>query len=83
MGPQGFYYYLHLMSKALNIAGVEALQLKDGKRVDWRHEAALRLLNLQQANGSWVNTNGRWWEKDPCLVTAYGTLALEIIYRGL
>jgi squalene-hopene/tetraprenyl-beta-curcumene cyclase len=43
----------------------------------------MRLINLQQRDGSWVNENGRWWEKDPNLVTAYALMALEIIYRRL
>jgi len=83
MGAQGYYYYLHLMTKALNAAGVEALQLKNGLEVNWRKEVALRLINLQQRDGSWLNDNGRWWEKDPNLVTAYSVMALEIIHRGM
>lgn len=83
MGPQGYYYYLHLMTKALNTYGVDTLELQDGRRVDWRREVALRLIHLQQRDGSWGNTNGRWWEKDPNLVTAYAVLSLEIIWRGI
>ncbi|HEY6168749.1 MAG TPA: cycloartenol synthase, partial [Verrucomicrobiae bacterium] len=83
MGPQGLYYYLHLMTKALHAYGVDQLELKDGRRIDWRHEVALRLLNLQQRDGSWSNENNRWWEKDAALVTAYTVLSLEILWRGL
>lgn len=83
MGEQGFYYYLHLMVKGLNAAGVDTIQLQDGRKVNWRQEVALRLLDLQQRDGSWVNRNNRWWEKDPSLVTAYAVLALEIIYRRI
>jgi squalene-hopene/tetraprenyl-beta-curcumene cyclase len=83
MGPQGLYYYLHLMTKGLNAAGVDRLELKDGRSVDWRHDVAMRLLNLQQRDGSWVNTANRWWEKDPNLVTAYSVLALEILWRKI
>jgi len=42
-----------------------------------------RIINLQQANGSWVNSNGRWCENDPNLVTAYSVMALEFVYPGL
>lgn len=83
MGPQGLYYYLHLMTKALTLYGVDELELKDGRKLNWRKETALRLINLQKSDGSWANDNGRWWEKDPSLVTAYSVLALEMIYRGL
>ncbi len=83
MGGQGLFYYLHLMTKGLNAAGVERLELQDGRQIDWRREVAMRLLNLQQRDGSWSNENNRWWEKDPCLVTAYAVLSLEILWRRL
>ena len=83
MGPQGLYYYLHLLTKALNTCEMDRLELKDGRVVDWRREVATRLINLQQKDGSWANTNGRWWEKDPNLVTAYAVLSLEIVWREL
>ncbi len=65
MGPQGLYYYLHLMTKALQIYGVDQLPLSSGQQVDWRKDVAMKLINLQKADGSWENANGRWWEKDP------------------
>lgn len=83
MELQGLYYYLHLMTKALNSARIETLELKDGRKINWRREVALRLINLQRPDGSWANTNGRWWEKDPNLVTAYAVLSLDIIHRGI
>jgi squalene-hopene/tetraprenyl-beta-curcumene cyclase len=83
MGPDGQFYYYHTMSKALSIAGVNSLSLAEGKSVAWRQELALKLINLQQTDGSWVNTSGRWWEKDPNLVTCYSILAMEMIWRGL
>ncbi len=83
MGAQGYYYYLHLMTKALNTARVDDLETASGKKIDWRREVAMRLINLQKADGSWQNDNGRWWEKDPNLVTAYAVMSLEIIHRGM
>lgn len=83
LGPQGLFYYLHTMTKALTIAGVNEFPLDGGKTANWRHEVALKLINLQQKNGSWANTNARWWENDSALVTAYAVIALELIYRGL
>jgi squalene-hopene/tetraprenyl-beta-curcumene cyclase len=82
MGPQGYYYYLFMMAKALNAASVNSLELKDSQKVDWRRTAALRLINLQRKDGSWFNDNNRWWEKDPCLVTAYSVMSLELIGRN-
>ena len=51
--------------------------------MNWRKELALKLLNLQNRDGFWVNENNRWWEKDPVLATSYTLIALEIIYKGL
>lgn len=82
LGPQGYFYYLHLMTKALTAAKVDILETNSGRKIDWRREVAMRLINLQTGEGSWQNSNGRWWEKDPNLVTAYAVIALDIIYRG-
>ena len=83
MGPQGLYYYYHTMSKALSLSGVTSIKAKDGSLHDWRLELAQELFNLQQPNGSWINENGRWWERDPVLVTSYALLTLERIYYSL
>ena len=83
MGAQGYFYYLHLMTKALNTEGVDQLEIANGKKIDWRRDVAMRLINLQKADGSWQNDNGRWWEKDSNLVTAYAVMSLEIIHQGM
>jgi len=83
MGPQGYYYYVHLMTKALTAAGVHELETKDGAKVHWRREVALRLMNLQKPDGSWMNDNARWWEKETPLTTSYSLIALELVWRGL
>ncbi|MEA3546490.1 MAG: prenyltransferase/squalene oxidase repeat-containing protein [Thermodesulfobacteriota bacterium] len=83
MGQQGLYYYYHTMAKALAAYGINELVLADGRKVDWRRDLALNLLNRQNGEGFWINENGRWWERDPVLVTAYSVIILEIIYRGL
>ncbi|MBI3415118.1 MAG: terpene cyclase/mutase family protein [Verrucomicrobia bacterium] len=83
MGPQGIFYYLHTMTKALSVYGADVLETKDGAKHNWREEAALKLIDLQKGDGSWANDNGRWWEKDPALVTAYALISLEMIERRL
>lgn len=83
MGPQGLYYYYVLMAKALSMAGVDILETKDGRKINWREDLALKLINLQHGDGSWANDNGRWWEKDPILDTAYTMTAMEIIENKL
>ncbi len=83
MGPQGLYYYYHTMSKALTLSGVKLIKDAEGKEKDWRKELSLHLLNLQSKDGYWINENGRWWEKDPVLVSSYALLTLERIYYSL
>ena len=69
------------MAKALTLCGEDALATRDGRTLRWREPLALKLINLQRADGSWANENGRWWEKDPALVTAYALIALNLIHR--
>jgi squalene-hopene/tetraprenyl-beta-curcumene cyclase len=83
MQHQGLYYYYHTMAKALTIARIDELTLADGSTVDWRDALARKLFDLQNPDGSWLNDTGRWWEKDPVLVTAYAVLALEHIFHSM
>ena len=82
-GQQGLYYYYHTMAKALTLAGADEFETKDGKSVHWREALAVKLINLQTANGSWANENGRWFEKDPVLVTSYAVIALGMIHNKM
>lgn len=83
MGPQGLYYYYHTMSKALSAAGVNQFELANGKKVNWRRDLAMRVMNLQQKDGSWANEHARWMEKDAAMVTAYSLMTLERILNGM
>jgi squalene-hopene/tetraprenyl-beta-curcumene cyclase len=83
MGSQGLYYYFQTMAKALTAANVDQLQLDSGKKADWRTELANKLLSAQREDGSWVNSNGRWMESNPTLVTSYTVLALEQILDSI
>lgn len=83
MGAEGLFYYYQMMAKALDLYGQDQLTLDSGQQINWKKDLALRLLNLQKPEGLWINENGRWWERDPVLVTAYAVLTLERIYRGL
>jgi squalene-hopene/tetraprenyl-beta-curcumene cyclase len=84
LGPEGLFYYYHTMSKSLSTYGSDTLKLANGKSVNWRHDLALKLIDLQASEGSWINTkSGRWWEKDPVLVTSYAVRALEMLHAGV
>jgi squalene-hopene/tetraprenyl-beta-curcumene cyclase len=77
MGPQGLYYYYHTFAKALGTLGDDQLTDADGQSHDWREELVAQLTSTQQPDGSWVNSNPRWLEGDPNLVTGYSLLALS------
>jgi len=83
MGIDGVFYYYQVMAKALTTYGTGELALADGRKVNWPKELALKLINLQQDDGSWKNDSGRWMEKDPVLATAYSVMTLEMVYREM
>jgi len=79
MKNQGLFYYYQTMAKSLSAYGSEVITDQSGADRAWRHELADQLLKIQSPEGFWVNENGRWWENNPVLVTAYSILALEEI----
>lgn len=83
MGKAGLFFYYHTMTKALTAAGTGVLDSSSSRQANWRQDVALKLMQLQQRDGSWVNENVRWWEKEPVLVTCYSLLTLETLWRGL
>jgi squalene-hopene/tetraprenyl-beta-curcumene cyclase len=83
MGAEGLYYYYQTMSKALSAAGIDKLELADGKEADWRTDLAGAILKKQREDGSWANANGRWMESNPVLVTAYCVMSLEQLYYSV
>lgn len=76
MGKSGHFYYLHTMSKALRAFGVDTFHDAKGQSHDWEAEVRAKLAEMQQPNGSWVNSDVRWLEGDPNLVTGYALLTL-------
>jgi len=77
MGNSGLFYYYHTFAKALDAMGEETVTDAAGKAHDWRADLAHQLIALQNTDGSWVNSNSRWLEGDPNLVTGYSLLALS------
>lgn len=77
LGDAGLYYYFQTAAKALDTLGDETFVDAAGKRHAWRSELAAAIIARQQPDGSWVNTNPRWMEGDPNLVTSYALLALD------
>lgn len=75
-GLQGLFYYYNTFSKALAAAGVDEIVDADEVSHNWRNDLAQALLSRQRADGAWVNSNARWMESNPVLVTAYSVVAL-------
>lgn len=73
---QGLYYYYLVAAKTLDVHRLATLDVQ-GARRDAARELIVRLERLQRADGSWCNVDGRWWEDEPVLTTAYAILALK------
>jgi squalene-hopene/tetraprenyl-beta-curcumene cyclase len=78
MGTSGLFYYYHTMAKALDAVGVKEFETVDGKH-DWRNELFQKLASAQNAEGSWVNSDSRWLEGDPNLVSGYSLMTLAFL----
>lgn len=77
MGLMGLYYYFHTFAKALDAMQVDEFKDAQGTTHNWRAELVDQLAELQNENGSWTNSQKRWYEADPNLATAYALLALS------
>lgn len=77
LGLQGLFYYYNTMSKALEALGDEQFVDASGRSHDWKAQLRSKLAELQQPDGTWINSNKRWMEGDPNLVAGYVLLALS------
>ncbi len=79
MGQQGLYYYYTIMARSLAATGLAELPPLEegGNPIAWRDELITKLADTISDEGSWVNSNNRFWESDPVLATAYAVIALE------
>jgi squalene-hopene/tetraprenyl-beta-curcumene cyclase len=77
MGQAGLYYGYHTFAKALDSLGNEIFKDAKGVEHPWKAELLDELAKRQQDDGSWVNSEKRFQEGDPNLVTSYALLALS------
>ncbi len=77
LGQAGVYYGYNTFAKSLSALGEKTIADSKGAEHDWRAELVTELAKRQQADGSWVNTDKRFMEGDPNLVSAYCLLALS------
>jgi squalene-hopene/tetraprenyl-beta-curcumene cyclase len=78
MGTSGLFYYYHTMAKALDALGVTEFATANGERA-WRTDLLAALAKRQKEDGSWINSDARWMEGDPNLVTGYALLTLGML----
>ncbi len=81
MGAEGLFFFFNVLTRSLSAYGAEVVPVDDETYVNWRKEVARRLLSLQRIDpatgqGYWMNSEGRFWERDAVLVTGYSTLSL-------
>ncbi|TWU17930.1 prenyltransferase/squalene oxidase repeat-containing protein [Allorhodopirellula heiligendammensis] len=77
MGSAGLYYYYHTFAAGLNAAGIETLTDSDGGEHNWKADLIAELAERQNEDGSWSNSNERWFENDKNLATAFALMALS------
>ncbi len=77
MGDTSLYYYYHTMAKTLNVYGQKVVKDSKGSSHDWAKELAAQIVGQQKPDGAWFNTNARFRENEPALVTSYTLIALS------
>jgi len=77
-GLQGYYYYVHVMAKALTAFGQSTVVDERGRERDWARELSQHLIALQKPDGYWVNEADRWWEGLPEIPTTFAMVSLTL-----
>ena len=76
-GEAGLYYYYHTFGSAFHAADVDQFTDAQGNERNWRHDLIQALVQRQNADGSWTNSNRQWFENDPNLATSFALIALS------
>ena len=83
LGQEDLFFYYLVMAKAWTAMQGHLTRPLEEVGDDWRHALALRLMDLQQPDGSWDNKASAGPETDPVMTTSYALMTLEIMYSGL
>ncbi len=81
LGQKTVYYYYMVMAKALAALGEPTITDANGRRHNWREELSQKLISLQHADGSWVNTVKDEMQDNPRLVTSFVLTTFEAILK--
>jgi squalene-hopene/tetraprenyl-beta-curcumene cyclase len=81
MGTDGLFFFFSVLTRSLSACGRDLIPREGAEPVNWKVEVARKLVSLQKVDpatgqGYWENTNGRYWENNPVLVTSYALHAL-------
>lgn len=77
-GEQGLYFNLLVVARVLSLLPDTEFVTDSGARHDWVALLSQRLCSLQMQDGSWSNSDPRWWEGSPALTTSYAILTLRL-----
>ncbi|MGC6418654.1 MAG: hypothetical protein ACON3Z_16135 [Bradymonadia bacterium] len=77
MNTTSYYYYLQTAAEALHTYGESIVPDEQGQPRLWSGDLIERMLFLQKKDGSWVNSDKRYWEGNPILVTARAVITLN------
>ena len=81
IGTKALYYYYMVFAKALQAFGENTIVDSKGVSHNWREDLGKKLISLQAADGSWVNTNPAEMQGNKTLVTAFTMMAIESILQ--
>jgi squalene-hopene/tetraprenyl-beta-curcumene cyclase len=81
IGTKALYYYYMVFAKALQALGENTIVDAKGVSHNWREDLGKKLISLQAADGSWVNTNPAEMQGNKTLVTAFTMMAIEAILQ--
>ena len=83
-GNQGLFFFYNVLTLALSASGRDLIPRPNETFINWREDMAKKLVSTQTidaktGHGYWLNANGRFWERDPVLVTSYCLEALQAL----
>ncbi|HUQ89652.1 MAG TPA: prenyltransferase/squalene oxidase repeat-containing protein, partial [Vicinamibacterales bacterium] len=81
IGTKALYYYYMVFAKALHAMGDNAIVDTKGVSHNWREDLGRKLLAVQNADGSWVNSNPAEMQGNKVLVTSFTMMAIEAILQ--
>jgi squalene-hopene/tetraprenyl-beta-curcumene cyclase len=82
METTSYFYYLQTAAEALHTYGEAYVPDDRGRKRVWAKDLVSRMLTLQEKDGSWVNSNKKYWEGNPVLVTARAVITLNRALRS-